>query len=710
MLFSQRLSNEVYKPWAEHYIGYDYLKKFLKEGVISDKSKWSEEDESRFVAALDSELEKVYSFESNKYTELSDRLTAIEKETEAANANSVKPQVLEEKLEAILEDATQLDKFRRLNYTGFTKVVKKHDRLHNKYQVGPLLRVRLNALPFHSEDYSPLLYRISNIYNFLKENFGTVAKSATAKSAGISESVTKSHISGYTTLQFWVHPENLMEVKAKILRRLPVLVYNREDEDEMGADPTVTSLYMDSPDFRLYESQLEKRRDGEIPTSLRFRWHGHLYEKPDIVLEQHNEEDGRITRISLKEKNISKFLEGNHQVIDKQVSKLKQRKAPQTVIDDYKAAAEELQTFITSNDIQPMLRTIYKRSAFEIPGDDRVRVILDQDILFIKEDSLNHDHPIRDPSSWHRADLDQPNVELRNTLRKGEYARFGPAVLEVRLRQKSDNNVVEKIPWVEEMIESQLIKGVPHFTKFLQGIASLYGEDDHLDSLPFWLNDLEHDFRQDLPITSSSSSRPVRANMRTTYSFGEAIDSDEESDNSIVVADAEPLENEERHASIVGYPTWTNQGPKLADADSEDEEVELPSGVAKPSHWIKNQSSVKVEAKVWLANERTFNKWLHITCLLSALTFTIYSSVEKSTSPAVATVVAYILFALTLFSGIWGYTQYLRRIDLIKARTDRHFDNPVGPLIVAIGLLMALVINLFASLHNRRQGGTQAML
>lgn len=697
MLFGVKLNNEIYSPWEKHYIAYDYLKKYLKESVISDRSKWTEEDESRFVEALDSELEKVYTFESSKYHELSERLTAIEKQIE--QPTNVNPKKLEENLEAILEDATHLDKFRRLNYTGFTKIVKKHDRLHNKYQVGPLLRVRLSALPFHSEDYSPLLYRLSNIYKFLKENFGTVAKSATAKSAVLSESVTKNHLSGYTTLQFWVHPEDLMEVKAKILRRLPVLVYNREDEDELGADPTVTSLYLDSPDFRLYESQLEKRREGDVPTSLRFRWHGHLYEKPDIVLEQQNEEDGRITRISLKDKNIQKFLGGSKQVIDKNVTKMKQRHAPQAVIDDYKAAAEELQTFITENDIQPMLRTIYKRSAFEIPGDDRVRVILDQDILFIREDALDSKHPIRDPSSWHRADLDQPNVDLRNALRKGEFTRFVPAVLEVRLRQSLENKKVEKIPWVEELIQSQLIKEVPHFTKFLHGIATLYGEDDHLDSLPFWLNDMEHDFRQDLPAPTTSSTRPTN---RVNYNFSEIQEDDDEDSDDSAVASIEEAAPEGPAQQGVGIPTWTSQGPKLADADSEDEEVELPPGVSEPLQWIKNQSSVKVEAKVWLANERTFNKWLHVTCLLSALTFTIYSSVDKSTSPAVATFVAYILFALTLFSGIWGYTQYLRRMDLIKARGERHFDNPVGPLIVAIGLLIALVINLFASLHNRR--------
>lgn len=674
MLFSAKLSQGIYSPWPKYYIAYDKVKRLLKD---SD-DEWTENDESHFVQELDTELDKVYGFEKNIYEKISKRLEALENHIDSAeNVNRAE---IELQLEEILEEATQLDRFRRLNYTGFSKIVKLHDRLHTQYHVRPLLRARLNAQPHHTEDYSPLLHRISQLYT----QIGSDAGAQSVQSLRNEEQPQQ----GYTTLQFWVHPDNLMEVKTRILRRLPVLVYNTEenDDDSSGKDPTVTSLYLDNSQFELYESQLLKMQT--VPTSLRFRWYGHLYEKPDIVLEQHNEEDGHITRISLKDKSIDSFLDGDSKVVKHTINKLRQRNVAETDIKEYETNAEELQDFVTSHRLEPMLRTVYRRAAFEIPGDDRVRMILDSDILFIREDTLNKSLPIRDPAHWRRSDLDQPNVNLATLLRKGEYARFPYSVLEVRLHNRSQ----ERPSWIEELKASGLVHEVPHFTKFLHGVAVLFGEDERLDSLPFWLNDTE-EAGNTLAQSQQrgDSTQPAEAGTRrlpaATYRFDEDEDEEESEDSGIVEDESPgPIDPEQ----TVGLPTWTNS--KL-DQDSEDEEVVLPPGVQSPKVWLKNSTSVKIEAKVWLANERTFNKWLHITVLLSALTFTLYSSVSRATSPHAATVVAYILFALTLFSGGWGYSQYIARMHYIKERSDRPLDNPLGPLVVSAGLLLALIVN-----------------
>lgn len=77
-----------------------------------------------------------------------------------------------------LDDITflinQLQKFSRINFTGFLKAAKKHDRRtrgaeeKGKKKTGPgsggpmvrpLLQVRLSALEFNKEVYSPMLYR-----------------------------------------------------------------------------------------------------------------------------------------------------------------------------------------------------------------------------------------------------------------------------------------------------------------------------------------------------------------------------------------------------------------------------------------------------------------------------------------------------------------------------------------------------------------------
>lgn len=708
MLFSNKLTSEIHTPWKRHYISYDQLKKLLKES-IAHETEWFEEDESRFVQLLDKELDKVCKFETEKYDEISDKLSKVESQAHSLDFKQATSKQLDVDLGQILDDASHLDKFRRLNHTGFVKVVRKHDRIHSQYRVMPLLQARFRSVPFYSEDYSPLLRRLGNLYTFMDQQSGSASSSLALTKSYRMNSVDKDyHSSGYKTLQFWVHPDNLMEVKTLILRKLPVLVYNREDDDEDNdKDPIVTSLYLDNRDFKIYKSLLE--RDSQTgsetepsnfsPTSLRFRWYGKLYESPEIVLEQHNEFDGRITRIVLKQKAIDKFLAGEKSVLEKQARKLREKKVHHRAVDDFVAAATELQTFIVERKLEPIMRTVYRRMAFEIPGDDRVRVILDQDILFTREDSLNRLRPIRDPSTWHRVELDQPGIDLMKMLRKGEYARFPYSVLEVRLRAGTENGV-EKLHWIEELQNSKLIREVPHFTKFLHGVAVLYGDDDddRLDTLPFWLSDFDGGrdasdaTAESMPIASSSQNAQSVHRMKS-YKF-DSEDDGFDSEDSGLHDQAEEFGYDSDHENDVGYPTRI-QG-KLADGESEGDEVNLPPGVEQPSEWIKNQSSPNVEAKVWLANERTFNRWLHTTCLLSALTFTLYNSVDSAASTATATTVAYILFGITIFSGVWGYMQYMLRIRYIKERGDRPMDAPFGPIVISIGLLAGLVMNFLA--------------
>ena len=74
-------------------------------------------------------------------------------------------------LDNITKETNELEKYARINYTGFLKAVKKHDRKRGgSYRIRPLLQVRLSALPFNKEDYSPLLYRLSAMYSFIRQH------------------------------------------------------------------------------------------------------------------------------------------------------------------------------------------------------------------------------------------------------------------------------------------------------------------------------------------------------------------------------------------------------------------------------------------------------------------------------------------------------------------------------------------------------------
>ncbi|KAM3165347.1 SPX domain-containing protein [Lachancea thermotolerans] len=787
MLFGVRLANQMYPPWKDSYIEYERLKKLLKESIIEDskfkgrKSQqnkgdlWSEKDESNFVAVLDAELEKVYSFQSTKFNSIMEKLVRLERKTDDEEAiKHLDFKHFQQVLEEALSEAQELDNFCRVNYTGFIKIVKKHDKLHPRYpSVKSLLQVRLKELPFNSEEYSPLLYKISFLYNILRTNSSTVSKSL-ANSSKLS-SVHNHEESSFRSYTFWIHPDNLMEVKTRILRHLPVLVYAAppsENDDLIGRvestvmnsdvsfpaapsssasdsaslgnkgyDPVIRTIYLDNEAFELYNDKLLK---SSFNPTLRLRWTGKLADKPDIFLEKRmlvedrntGASDFDETRIKLKPKFINGFIfNGDNDYKEKTLKKLKDRGTVDNEISKLSNNFNTIQQFVLENELQPVLRAMYTRTAFQIPGDDRIRISIDSDLMYIREDSFDKENPIRDPKNWHRSDIDTDIPNPLKFLRPGEYVKFPYAVLDIRIRNPiGDKGGVKdsmrsQLPgkhaqWVEELTNSHLVKEVANFSKYAQGVASLYGDDENLDMLPFWLPDLETDIRKDpkqayeeekkkleeqkanqarlakikrLSVVQGSgngSGTPSSQQSGAGSPKAEERDADLEDPES---SDDEATEHHSRTRKRKQNPNFLNvlvgRNAKLTGVDSEDEEITLPPGVKKPTSYLKNAGPVKVEAKVWLANERTFNRWLSLTSLMSVLTFTIYNSVRRAEFPQLATFLAYAYFCITIFTGLWAYRTYIKRLNVIKARSGQHLDAPFGPLMVALVVVFTLVVN-----------------
>ena len=205
MRFGSQLRKSIYSPWKDEYIDYDRLKQLLKEdksGTESptdrEDSVWTEEDEGAFVEELvNVQLEKVHDFQAETVQKLRDRISRCEArlkplvtdesdqppaESKEANSEADSQTVGGEEHEKILKDALteldnisqetkELEKYSRINYTGFLKAAKKHDRKRgHDYRVRPLLQVRLAALPFNQEDYSPILYQLSTMYSFVRQS------------------------------------------------------------------------------------------------------------------------------------------------------------------------------------------------------------------------------------------------------------------------------------------------------------------------------------------------------------------------------------------------------------------------------------------------------------------------------------------------------------------------------------------------------------
>ena len=213
-----------------------------------------------------------------------------------------------------------------------------------------------------------------------------------------------------------------------------------------------------------------------------------FFEKKTVAEDDVSHDD----RFKTKEKYVQRFIEGEYKM-EKQIEKLSNQAGADSVeAKRFRESVDQIQEFIKSNDLQPVLRANYTRTAFQVPGDDRIRISLDTDLAFIREDAIDSGRPCRDPESWHRADIDDNELSYPfSSIRKGEVSRFPFALLEIKMRS-SDR---KRIEWVQDLMHSHLVKDASRFSKFVHGVAVLF--DDYVNTFPFWLSEMETDIRRD---------------------------------------------------------------------------------------------------------------------------------------------------------------------------------------------------------------------
>ncbi|EFQ85803.1 hypothetical protein CFE70_007478 [Pyrenophora teres f. teres 0-1] len=774
MKFGTTLRKSVYAPWKDKYIDYDKLKKLLKDN--EDDDSWTADDESAFVDELANvQLEKVHNFITDISQKLRDRTSACEKkleplaigiqddkenkdgQPESASAESSdatrKPEPSQQEREKLLKEVLseldnitketkELEAFSRINFTAVIKATKKHDKIRGtSYRLRPFIDARIARHPLHTEDASPLLYRLSALYSFVRQSLE--GKSKEALSFDESNAVGE----GFTSYKFWVHMDNLFEVKTVILRRLPVLVYNPQTSkvaEGTQRDPTITSIYFDNPNFSLYSDKVNGKPDA---ASLRLRWYGQLNEKPEIVFEKKVIKEGDAAeevRFPIKAKYVQSFLE-DHYHMEKSIEKMEYRpNKDQKKLDNFKKAVTDIQGFIKEQKLQPMVRANYTRTAFQIPGDDRVRISLDTNLALIREDALDLDRPCRDPDDWHRRDIDNAQMEFPfKAIKKGEIHKFPYALLEIKVKG------MKKYEWIEDLMHSHLVKESPRFSKFVHGVAKLF--EDNVNTFPFWLSEVDNDIRKEpetafdeeqekkrkaaeddfavgslfgaraspsyrrsmaspvgspaaarsMPKSASAAAHSMPATHPQLPTIGSHLSQREQdtngngANNGRVEEEADSDEDD-----VPAFGKTTKQG-RLASlfpsfstskyARKQQRKIQLPPGIRDPGVWIKDQGPVRVEAKVWLANQRTFIKWQHVSVLLASLSLGLYNAAGEANNIARALAVVYTCIAA--FTLAWGYGMYVYRARLIRERSGKDFDAITGPLVVCVGLAVALCLN-----------------
>ncbi|KAF9560750.1 SPX-domain-containing protein [Agrocybe pediades] len=527
MKFGTKISTDLYNEWRPFYLDYNALKRELKKRTTNETG-WTEKDEQDFKEMLMKELDKIHDFQKAKTSELSRRIHDAEKDVQrlvveeheqpshkdssvpSADPESQQAQrnpyaqdegsdddlsdgeegsdqsydaleehfhVLEEEVAILVADVHDLALYTKLNITGFMKILKKHDKQTQVALKTTFIQDYLEKRPFYKYNWDALIVKLSKLYDLIRTRGHPVQGDS---SAGGNQSAFVRQ-----TTKYWVHPDNLVPLKLAILRNLPVLVFNPDKEFDQK-DAAITSIYFDNQDLELYLGRLEKTEGAE---AIRLRWYGDVDNKTIFVERKTHREDWTgeksvKARFPLKEHLVNPFLRGEYTVDEDFQQLVKKGKKTQQEVDSMIQLANEVQYAILTKQLVPVMRSFYNRTAFQLPGDARVRISLDTELTLIRED--NWDGRVRSGDNWRRTDIgiDFPFEQVAPEDK--EIFKYG--VLEVKLQTQFGQQPPK---WVTDLVQSHLVEAVPKFSKFIHGCATLL--PNRVDLVPFWLPQMDVD-------------------------------------------------------------------------------------------------------------------------------------------------------------------------------------------------------------------------
>ncbi|KAI8074912.1 VTC domain-containing protein [Gongronella butleri] len=511
MKFGEELQENVYEPWRFEYISYDAIKRDMKSRQLDHV--WTAQDEKDFEDTLRLEADKVDLFITRKQREIDSRIAYCERilVQQRPNMTAATQQSLydsmDDALTDILMDLNDLAKFTRLNFMGFQKLIKKHDKYTNMNRQQLLVDI-VRTKSLDRQRFDVALVKISTLHDVCRLH-GEARKGNAA--AGLDQNAFER-----ATAKYWVHPDNITELKAILLFHLPVLVFN-PDKEIAAEDSAISSVYYDNPDFDLYNGRLQRDEGAE---AIRFRWYGPTSSN-SIFIERKTHHAPWLDGVSVKDRfrleepRVDPFVAGTY-TADQIAHDMKQGGMAQDQVDANHFIAKGVQQSLREKSLSPVLRVFYNRTAFQVPGDQRLRLSLDTDLTFIREDGTDR----RKNNHWRRNDvgIDFPF----NYLPSGEVYRFPYAVLETKLQTHLGQEPPE---WLTRLLDSKLVYEVPRFSKYLQGAAHFWAPQ--LPLLPWWLADLQSlDIRtakqstQNNPFSGLSRSKSLKPLIDGKYRMG----------------------------------------------------------------------------------------------------------------------------------------------------------------------------------------------
>jgi uncharacterized membrane protein YidH (DUF202 family) len=100
------------------------------------------------------------------------------------------------------------------------------------------------------------------------------------------------------------------------------------------------------------------------------------------------------------------------------------------------------------------------------------------------------------------------------------------------------------------------------------------------------------------------------------------------------------------------------------------------------------KAPVKIEPKVFFANERTFLAWMHLSVILAGASIAILAFAEEQNP--LAQLYGVVLLPVAVAFIVYSMYQYARRAKMIRTRHPGPYEDTVGPVVLGIMLMVSI--------------------
>lgn len=694
MKFGKYIDEQARPDWRDKYLDYGQLKQYIKEAVAqlesgSDEAAFSprttslsvaknanNSPESNFFNKLELEVKKISEFTEKLVKQLRAQTKALQAEVTNDKDHQHNNDLMQE-AQRLGDEFLSLEKYVNLNYLGFHKILKKHDKLMPHAPCRQFYITHLHQQPWVQGNYSDVLVHLSNIYSDLRGDTSGVKNEDSAQ--GFVRSTTK----------YWVRTQDATSVKHHILQHLPVFQFKKDDtEDENGPDnQLINSVYLDNSSMELYHGRLDKKPSA---LAIRIRWYGSPEPGDSVFVERktHREswkgEESVKDRITLPKAKIVDFLDGRY-TLDMAIKE--GRFKTDTDKETFKKFFQEVQQAVDSKQLRPMIRTQYNRAAFQVPFDATVRISLDTNLAMIKENTDGQ--PVGLLHRWYR----DPNQPIPRT----DITRFPHAVLEVKLSLPEGQVAPE---WVTDLTESGFLTEVHKFSKFIHGTATLL--PDMIAAVPYWIDDesvrpsmLQSAGARDIHQAESSSNGHVAPLHPELVSKPRRRTGDP--DNELthpLLGDEATLQLMPNRNDVVGIGGRREKKKGFLDwwFTSRPKAMRVPNTTPRTT-------PMRIEPKTFFANERTFLTWMHMAVTIGTIAAALLGfsgSAQRTDKPSyegsdhTVEIIAAILLPVAILMCVYSLTVFIWRSKAISKKQVGYIDDPRGPLGLAGVVVLAL--------------------